>query len=62
MKTEFYCIDGMIILEIYDGDIYDYYASIPGYPFIYSFGSEKRFKRIDLYNLIRNGYFDELFD
>ena len=62
MKTKFYSIDGMMILEIYDGDIFDYYAAIPGYPFIFSFGSEKRWKYIDLSHLIRNGYFDELFD
>ena len=57
MESKIYNIDGLFILEVYDGNVYEYYFKISGYPFQFSFGVEKKFSKRKLINLVRNGYF-----
>lgn len=61
MKTKFYKIEDIIIMEIENPEIaFEYYVRDNLHAFEFSFGVEpkNRFSENDLKNLYHNGYFD----
>lgn len=62
MVTAFYEIGNLTIMEVYVGDVWEYYSRKTEDPFDYFrfvFGSDKKFAKLDLEVIYNNGYFDE---
>lgn len=62
MVTAFYEIGNLTIMEVYIGDVWEYYSRKTEDPldyFRFVFGSDKKLAKLDLEDIYNNGYFDE---